>query len=126
MPLVKHLVRTEDRCQHVLHGQRTQARLNFEHALREFRCLGGREFFAELRKNARNGVSMPLSRSDCHITAYRWYGKGRLFLLSAFRVSAAIAIAIVRSQTRSQEKPGGGDVDLSMAKAAAASNTEAA
>ncbi len=64
MPLVKHLVRTEDRCQHVLHGQRTQARLNFEHALREFRCLGGREFFAELRKNARNGVSMPLSRSD--------------------------------------------------------------
>ncbi len=26
---------------------------------------------------------MPLSRSGCHITAYRWYGKGRLFLLSA-------------------------------------------
>ena len=26
---------------------------------------------------------MPLSRSDCHITAYRWYGDGRLFLLSA-------------------------------------------
>ena len=53
MPLVKHLVRTEDRCQHVLHGQRTQARLNFEHALREFRCL------AEVGNSSQNSEKMP-------------------------------------------------------------------
>ncbi len=42
--------------------------------------------------SARNGVIMPRSRSDCHITAYRWYGKGRLFLLSASRTGILAAL----------------------------------
>jgi cytochrome c oxidase assembly protein subunit 15 len=48
---VKRLAGTEDRRQHVLHGQRTDARLDLEHALREFRCFGSRKFFAELAEN---------------------------------------------------------------------------
>jgi hypothetical protein len=46
-------------------------------------ATGTRIVRGESLKSSRNGAIMPRSESDCHIQTYRWYGKGRLFLLSA-------------------------------------------
>ena len=35
------------------------------------------------RSRPQSGAMMPQSKLDCHIASYRWYGKCRLFLLSA-------------------------------------------